>query len=113
MVYGADRHLTLPPTSFSLPFAQYCKDFYRRKVPGERMSSETTAKGKSLQMALETPISYPMTLRYEEGPRRGEVWGQMDYCLWYGKLCEAETFGYIAGGPCLSVFGPDHIFIVG
>jgi hypothetical protein len=53
-------------------------------------------------MALETPISYPMTLRYDEGPRRVEVRGRMDYCLWYGKPCEAETVGYIAGGPCLS-----------
>ncbi|KAL3458208.1 hypothetical protein BJX64DRAFT_267012 [Aspergillus heterothallicus] len=61
------------------------------KSLAKRMSSETTIEGKSLQMALETPISYPMTLRYEKGPRRVEVRGRMDYCLWYGKPCEAET----------------------
>jgi hypothetical protein len=61
------------------------------KSPGKRMSSETIVDGKSLQMALETPISYPMTLRFDDGPRRVEVRGRMDYCLWYGRPSEAET----------------------
>lgn len=57
------------------------------KQPGKRASSETTTSRKSLQMSLETSITYV----YDTSEGQKQVNGRMDYTLWYGQRNEAET----------------------
>jgi hypothetical protein len=57
------------------------------KQPGKRASSETTTSRKSLQMSLETSVTYV----YNTSEGEKQVNGRMDYTLWFGKRNEAET----------------------
>ncbi|KAL2848178.1 hypothetical protein BJY01DRAFT_246503 [Aspergillus pseudoustus] len=61
------------------------------KGKGKRPSTESTLSRKSLQMALETYISYIYPTRQSEGIVDELIHGRIDYSLWYGKPEEAET----------------------
>ncbi|KAL2833002.1 hypothetical protein BDW59DRAFT_157144 [Aspergillus cavernicola] len=58
-----------------------------REGAGKRASTETTLSRKSLEMALEAPISYV----WPTVDGKKVVRGHMDYTLWYGKPSQAET----------------------
>jgi hypothetical protein len=58
------------------------------KSPGKRTSRDSTASGKSIKLALETPIQYV----FNSNNGKKNYRGRMDYTLWYGPHEQAEAY---------------------
>ncbi|KAJ0421222.1 hypothetical protein BJY00DRAFT_312403 [Aspergillus carlsbadensis] len=58
------------------------------KGQGKRSSTDSTASGKSVKLALETPIQYV----FNTNKGKKNFGGRMDYTLWYGPHEQAEAY---------------------